>query len=135
MQTAAEQKTLLDSDLALSRRQCQELQLKLTEMAQQFNMEHAEWLQLQKDLQIAVVVANDFRTEAQQSSHAVLSENESLRDQVTALTKELAVVRQHLAASGEWLLLLHNHCHKSEALVAITVQGMVDCLKGTGGCP
>lgn len=105
LQTAAEQRTLLDSDLASSRRQCQELQLKLTEMAQQFNMEHAEWLQLQKDLQIAVVVANDFRTEAQQSSHVVLAENESLRDQVTALTKELAAVRHHLAASSEWLLM------------------------------
>ena len=105
LQAATEQKTQLESDLALSRRQCQELHLKLTEMAQQFNMEHAEWLQLQKDLQIAVVVANDFRTEAQQSSHAVLAENESLRDQVMALTKELAAVRQQLATSGESLMM------------------------------
>ena len=67
-------------------------------------MEHAEWLQLQKDLQVAVVVANDFRTEAQQSSGAVLAENDSLRCRVEALTKELAVVHQQLAASSNCLL-------------------------------
>ena len=61
-------------------------------------MEHAEWLQLQRDLQVAVVVANDFRTEAQHSVSAVLAENESLRDKVATLTKDLAAVRQQLTA-------------------------------------
>jgi len=88
----------LESDLASSRRYCSELQLKLAEASQQFNMEHAEWLQLQRDLQVAVVVANDFRTEAQHSVSAVLAENESLRDKVATLTKDLAAVRQQLTA-------------------------------------
>jgi len=74
--------------------------LKLTETTQQFDVEYAEWLQLQKDLQVAVVVANDFRTEAQHSFDTVLAENESLRDRVAALTKELTAVRQQLTVSG-----------------------------------
>jgi len=78
--------------------------LKLAEATQQFDMEHAEWLQLQKDLQVAVVVANDFRTEAQLSFSTVLAENDSLQDRVTALTKELAVAHQQLAASSNCLL-------------------------------
>jgi len=106
LQVAAERQTSLESDLSSSRQRCRELQLKLMETAQQFNVEHAEWLQLQKDLQVAVVVANDFRTEAQHSFDAVLAENESLRCRVTALTKELAAGRQQLSASNECLLLL-----------------------------
>jgi len=106
LQVAAVRQSSLESDLASSRRCCSELQLRLAETSQQFNVEHAEWLQLQKDLQVAVVVANDFRTEAQLSVNAVLTENESLRDKVTALTKQLAAVRQQLAAFSKHLLLL-----------------------------
>jgi len=73
-------------------------------------VEHAEWLQLQKDLQVAVIVANDFRTEAQQSFGAVMAENDSLRDKVGALTKELAVLRQQLAASGNCVCCLDIAC-------------------------
>jgi len=99
LQAAGEKQTLLESELASACRHRHELQLKLTEMMQLFDGEHAEWLRLQKDLQVAVVIANDFRTEAEHSSQAVLAENESLRDRVMALTKELASVRQ-LTASG-----------------------------------
>ena len=70
-------------------------------------MEHAEWLQLQKDLQVAVVVANDFRTEAQHSFDTVLAENQSLRDRVASLTKELAEVHHQLAATSKYLLCLN----------------------------
>jgi len=78
--------------------------MKLAEASQQFTVEHAEWLQLQKDLQVAVIVANDFRTEAQHSVSAMLAENESLKDKVAALTKELAAVRQQLASFSKDLL-------------------------------
>jgi len=96
--------------LTSTRQHCRELQLKLLEVTQHFDMEHAEWLQLQKDLQVAVVVANDFRTEAQQSFGAVLAENDSLRSRVESLTKELAVARQQLAASSNCLLFLILFC-------------------------
>ena len=92
----------------LSRQLSHELQLKLSETTLQFDMEHAEWMQLQKDLQVAVVVANDFRTEAQESIGTVLAENESLRDKVVTLSKDLAVLRQQLAASGNHLPLLNT---------------------------
>ena len=106
-QTAAERQTSLESDLASSRQLCRELQLKLLETTRQFDVEYAEWLQLQKDLQVAVVVANDFRTEAQHSSDAVLAENEFLRDRVVALTQELSALRHHLTASGTCRLLFN----------------------------
>ena len=80
-------------------------------------MEHAEWLQLQKDLQVAVVVANDFRTEAQHSFSAVLAENDSLRDRVVSLTKELSVARQQLAASGNCLLNIVKHFEYAHRLI------------------
>ena len=100
-QAAAERQTSLESDLTSSQRFCAELQSRLSEVAQQFDVEHSEWEQLQKDLQVAVVVANDFRTEAQNSFDTVLAENESLRDRITTLTIELTAARHHLAASGK----------------------------------
>jgi len=97
----------LESDLASLRHRCRELELWLTETTQQFDVEYAEWLQLQKDLQVAVVVANDFRTEAQHSFDTVLAENQSLRDRVASLTKELAEVHHQLAATSKYLLCLN----------------------------
>jgi len=125
LQVMAERQSSLESDLASSHRLCNDFRLRLMEATQQFSMEHAEWLQLQKDLQVAVVVANDFRTEAQHSFGTVVAENESLRDRVSALSKELAVVRQQLAAASKHLPL-SSHCthHPSINLQGTRVQAL-----------
>jgi len=107
LQVAVERQTSLEADLASSRQCCSELQMELSVAAQHFNLEHAEWLQLQKDLQVAVVVANDFRTEAQLSYEAVVAENQSLRDKVVSLTRELMALHQQLSAFSKRLSLLN----------------------------
>lgn len=48
-----------------------------------------EWKQFQKDLQVAVVIANDFRSETQGDVEKLKSENVSLKEECQSLNREI----------------------------------------------
>lgn len=55
--------------------------------------EAEEWRQFQADLQVAVVVANDFKIEAQNDIERLATENGQLRDRLANLSGELEKLR------------------------------------------
>lgn len=52
-----------------------------------------EWRQFQSDLQVAVVVANDFKMEAQEDIERLTAENSQLREKLTNLSQEVEKIR------------------------------------------
>lgn len=60
--------------------------------------EQEEWHQFQKDLQIAVVVANDFKVEAQSDLEKLQEENGDLKRRMNALSVELERFRNSKSA-------------------------------------
>lgn len=58
-------------------------------MKAKFDNEEAEWRQFQQDLQTAVVIANDMKTETQESMEQLRNENEMLNKKNNLLIEEL----------------------------------------------
>lgn len=81
----------IKSQLELERTKFSELKLKLDATIDKFNGEKAEWLQLQKDLQTAIVVADNVRAEAEEKLCKVVALNQDLNGCIAALKEELQV--------------------------------------------
>lgn len=81
----------IEPQLELERTKFSELKLKLDATIGNFNGEKAEWLQLQKDLQTAIVVADNVRAEAEEKLCKVVALNQDLNGCITALKEELRV--------------------------------------------
>ncbi|XP_029653050.1 cytospin-A isoform X1 [Octopus sinensis] len=58
--------------------------------------ESEEWKQFQKDLQVAVVIANDFRTETQEDMERLVCENASMREKLKSLQSQLSKAKDEL---------------------------------------
>ncbi|XP_046347446.1 cytospin-A-like isoform X1 [Haliotis rufescens] len=70
----------------------------LYEIRSRHEEESEEWKQFQKDLQVAVVIANDFRTETQEGMEKVVTENATLREKCKHLEAEVRRLRSDLDA-------------------------------------
>ena len=80
------------------RMQKSRLESELNEVLSRHESEAEEWQQFQKDLQVAVVIANDFRAETQESMQRMSEENMSLREKVLNQQLELDRLRTELQA-------------------------------------
>jgi len=67
-----------------------------SEMSAQFDVERKEWESFQRDLQTAVVVAVDIRSEAQEDVERLRTENQTLRDRECTIRRELEATQAEL---------------------------------------
>jgi hypothetical protein len=63
--------TELNGELHSMRMQKSKTEMELNEVLNRHQSETEEWQQFQKDLQVAVVIANNFRAETQESMQKV----------------------------------------------------------------
>lgn len=78
-----------ESELRMARSKIARLETDLREKTDQFNEERDSWRQFQQDLQTAVVIANDLKTETQEGMEKILADKEMLRDQNAVLRREV----------------------------------------------
>lgn len=88
----------LTGELHAMRMQKSKVESDLNELMSRHESEAEEWQQFQKDLQVAVVIANDFRAETQESMQKVSEENMALREKCLNLQLESDRVRNELQA-------------------------------------
>lgn len=79
----------LQQELKDMNRQKMILEAELHDVHHKHEEESEEWKQFQKDLQVAVVIANEFRTETQEDMERLTSENASLKEKVKSLQAQL----------------------------------------------
>ena len=68
----------------------------LGEIQDKYRQESDEWEQFQKDLQTAVLVANDFRVETQEDKEKIQQDNSSLADECQRLKQEVSKLKEDL---------------------------------------
>lgn len=83
-------------ELNLERKTRIALECKVREQQSLHEEQSEEWKQFQKDLQVAVVIANDFRSEKEQELDNLVQENTSLRGKCRNLVSELNQVKDEL---------------------------------------
>ncbi|XP_062582587.1 cytospin-A-like [Saccostrea cucullata] len=64
------------------------LEVEIMELKSRHTEESEEWTQFQRDLQVAVLVANNFRAETQEDMEKVQQENSTYREKCRVLTDE-----------------------------------------------
>jgi len=79
----------LEADLTFARRRVDELETRLVDARLLFEDEREDWIELRRDLQTAVVVAETIRSEAQDALEALVVENKALLDRNDALARQL----------------------------------------------
>lgn len=82
-----------EAELASSRKDVEALKGSLDDQKKQSKNMEEEWLQLQRDLQVAVVIANDLKTETEYAMEDVSTENQILKEKLSAMTKDLNLLR------------------------------------------
>ena len=87
----------LESDLRIARIRVADAERVASEISAQFDAERKEWESLQRDLQTAVVVAVDIRSEAQEDVERLQTQNQTLRDNESAVRRELEATQTELA--------------------------------------
>nr|KAG5708080.1 hypothetical protein BaRGS_002816 [Batillaria attramentaria] len=88
----------LNGELHALRMHKSKLETELTDVLHQHESEAEEWQQFQKDLQVAVVIANEFRAETQEGMQKVSEENLALREKTLNQQLELDRLRTELQA-------------------------------------
>jgi len=87
----------LESDLRIARMRVADAERAASEISAQFDAERKEWESFQRDLQTAVVVAVDIRSEAQEDVERLRTENQTLRDHECTIRRELEATQMELA--------------------------------------
>jgi len=87
----------LESDLRIAHMRVADAERAASEMSAQFDAERKEWESFQRDLQTAVVVAVDIRSEAQEDMERLRTENQTLRDHECTIRRELEATQTELA--------------------------------------
>ncbi|CAG5128624.1 unnamed protein product [Candidula unifasciata] len=75
----------VQSELKNIKQQKQMMEAELHEISSRHNMESEEWKQFQRDLQTAVVIANNFSQETQEKMERLTVENAQVHEQMAAL--------------------------------------------------
>ena len=86
--------TNLETDLKAARKRMTQLEGHLRDVRDRFREEKQEWYQFQADLQKAVVIANDFKTEAQEDMEKIINENLMLKEKNEKLKAEVERVHE-----------------------------------------
>jgi len=100
----------LESDLRIARMRVADAERAASEMSAQLDVERKEWETFQRDLQTAVVVAVDIRSEAQEDLERLRAENQSLRDHECTTRRELEATQTELARIRQM-----NQMHECES--------------------
>ncbi|XP_071946379.1 cytospin-A-like isoform X2 [Antedon mediterranea] len=79
----------LNKSLQNVKQEKQDLNRNLNELKRTSTMAADEWKTFQKDLQLAVVIANDYRSEAQISNEKLVKERLELFDKINSLEQEV----------------------------------------------
>ncbi|XP_035828216.1 cytospin-A [Aplysia californica] len=79
----------VQSELRNLMQQKQSAEDKMNEMCSKFDMESEEWKQFQKDLQTAVVIANNQTQELQEENEQLMADKTQLQEQVAGLRAEV----------------------------------------------
>ena len=87
----------LESDLRIARIRVEDAERAASEISAQFDAERKEWESFQRDLQTAVVVAVDIRSEAQEDVERLQTENQTFRDRESTVRRELEATQAELA--------------------------------------
>ena len=85
-----------ESEIRIARSKIARLENELKERSHQFTSEQEDWKQFQHDLQRAVVIANEFKTEAQEEMDRIIADNQLMQDKIAVLQKELEVAHSEI---------------------------------------
>ena len=86
----------LESDVRIARIRVADAERAASEISAQFDAERKEWESFQRDLQTAVVVAVDIRSEAQEDVERLQTENQTLHSNESAMRRELEATQAEL---------------------------------------
>ena len=86
----------LQGDISVMRQLKEVAEMELHDVKMKHAAEAEEWNQFQKDLQVAVVIANEFRSETQGDVEKLKSDNVSLKEKCTVQEEEIARLRSEL---------------------------------------
>lgn len=86
----------LQGDISVMRQLKEVAEIELQDTKLKHSAELEEWKQFQKDLQVAVVIANEFRSETQTDVEKLKSDNTSLQEKCNSLLEETSRLRTEL---------------------------------------
>ncbi|XP_059144249.1 cytospin-A-like [Physella acuta] len=86
----------LQTELRRVRQEKQICEAELHEISSKHDMESEEWKQFQKDLQTAVVIANNLSQESQEKMERLTAENSQLHEQCAGLEVEVNKLRHEM---------------------------------------
>ena len=86
----------LETQLSNTKQKVRELQSEVQETKQKMMEEQEEWRQFQSDLQVAVVVANEIKTEAQEEQEKLVLDYSSMKERTATLEAECEMLRAEL---------------------------------------
>lgn len=86
----------LQGEVSVMRQLKEVAEMELQESKSKHETEVEEWKQFQKDLQVAVVIANDFRSETQSDVEKLKSENTNLKEECQSLKREIEKLKSEI---------------------------------------
>ena len=86
----------LQGDISVMRQLKEVAEMELQDVRMKHAAEAEEWNQFQKDLQVAVVIANEFRSETQGDVEKLKSDNVSMKEKCAIQDEEIARLRSEL---------------------------------------
>ena len=86
----------LQGDISVMRQLKEVAEIELQDVKLKHAAEEEEWQQFQKDLQVAVVIANEFRSETQVDVEKLKSDNVSMKEKCGTLQEEIDRLRAEL---------------------------------------
>lgn len=108
-----------ESELRTWRSKASRVQNELKELQIRFGKEQEEWLQFQEDLQRAVVIANEFKTEAQNDAEKVAADYKRMQETVQILTKQLEMSKSEVEHLKQQLASLQNQKEHQEQAAGV----------------
>lgn len=96
----------------------QQKEEELSEVRQQFSEAEEEWRQFQADLQMAVVIANNIKSEAQEDMEQIISEKQALREETRQQSREITRLKEEVEA-------LKQRSNSNDSAVRNDIRGRV----------
>lgn len=86
---------------------------RLDDMKVRYSQSSEEWDQFQKDLQVAVVIANNFRAETQDDMDKIIQENTSLKERIKKLDKDSEKNKEEIKVLKDQKIIMERSPGKS----------------------
>lgn len=115
----------LQGDISVMRQLKEVAENELQDVKLKHDAEEEEWKQFQKDLQVAVVIANDFRSETQTDVEKLKSDNISLTEKCKSSQEEIIRLRTELDQCKIQERATNFNSSKSSILSSAELKGKV----------